>query len=400
MPSDPTPPDPATIVLTFLESVATRSESEFYVRLFRQLPKESFAVLAAESAVLRYALSSLVDQLRFLRDLGLFAPVVVGLFEPRSAERAALRLTERCEGMNPRIHDARQSDLVAEVAAELTTEQLPIISLAKFGPKDADERFRVIGDLVSGLRSRKLVVLRRRGGIGPHGSGSIELGPGHFLMMRGSGISIVNVTTDYESLKSSGLVAEDGELLEQLRTLLLRQDCRSTIAAVTSPLNLLTELFTAKGAGTLIKRGCTIERFERYEQVDLVKLRALLESSFERKLAPKFVARRPSSIYVEEHYLAAAIVEPGPCAPWLTKFAVERAAQGEGMGRDLWQAVVRDYPALCWRARATNPIAGWYATLCDGMMRTEKWIVYFRGISADQVPAVVQDALSRTEDFL
>src|SRR5215813_14046471 len=60
-------PDAAGVVLTFLESVGRRSEAEFYLKLFRELPKESFAIIAAEAAVLRYAAGSLVEQLRFLR---------------------------------------------------------------------------------------------------------------------------------------------------------------------------------------------------------------------------------------------------------------------------------------------------------------------------------------------
>ena len=38
--------NPADVVLTFLESVGRRAEAELYLRLFRQLPKESFALIA------------------------------------------------------------------------------------------------------------------------------------------------------------------------------------------------------------------------------------------------------------------------------------------------------------------------------------------------------------------
>ena len=39
-------PDAAGVVLTFLESVGRRSEAELYLKLFRELPKESFAIIA------------------------------------------------------------------------------------------------------------------------------------------------------------------------------------------------------------------------------------------------------------------------------------------------------------------------------------------------------------------
>jgi hypothetical protein len=72
----------ADAVLTFLESVGRRSEAEFYLRLFLKLPPESFGIIAPGGTVIRYALGSLVEQLKFLADLGLHAPVVLGLYDP------------------------------------------------------------------------------------------------------------------------------------------------------------------------------------------------------------------------------------------------------------------------------------------------------------------------------
>ena len=69
-------------MLTFLESVGRRSEAEFYLRMFHGLPKESFAIIVPGGPVVRSALGSIVEQLRFLSDLGLYATVVLGLFDP------------------------------------------------------------------------------------------------------------------------------------------------------------------------------------------------------------------------------------------------------------------------------------------------------------------------------
>ena len=57
MTSDTPLPATAEAVLTFLESVGRRSEAEFYLRLFRKIPKESFAIVAAEAPVVRRRLS-------------------------------------------------------------------------------------------------------------------------------------------------------------------------------------------------------------------------------------------------------------------------------------------------------------------------------------------------------
>ena len=85
--------------------------------------------------------------------------------------------------------------------------------------------------------------------------------------------------------------------------------------------------------------------------------------------------------------------------PYLSKFAVEPEAQGEGMGRDLWEAISRDYPALYWRGRPENPIASWYASVCDGMVRLPEWIVYWRGVETARIPEVIEAARARPPDF-
>jgi bifunctional N-acetylglutamate synthase/kinase len=75
-------------------------------------------------------------------------------------------------------------------------------------------------------------------------------------------------------------------------------------------------------------------------------------------------------------------------------------AQGEGMGRDIWQAMVLDQPSVIWRARSKNPICSWYAWQCDGMVRRGYWTVYWRGVEPDRIPEVVELMLARPDDFV
>jgi len=397
-PKTPHAPDAAGVVLTFLESVGRRSEAELYLRLFRELPKESFAIIAPEAAVLRYAVGSLVEQLRFLRELGLLAPVVVGLFEPSASERAAARLAKRSLDMGAVVESALAPELADRVGSELREENLPILSFAGAAEETTRARFERIGELAGELGTRKLVVLRRRGAIRRPGRSGHASGASAAVAERG--ISVINLRTDLALLREPrALASDDAELLEHLVAWLARPDCARAVASVTSPLNLLRELFTVKGAGTLVKRGTAIERHPGYGALDSARLRALLESSFGRALNPVLFERAPLAVYLEENYRAAAIIVPASIAPYLTKFAVDRVAQGEGMGRDLWEAIARDHRSLFWRARGENPIASWYASLCDGMMRMGGWTVYWRGIEPADIPRVVEDAIHRPDDF-
>jgi acetylglutamate kinase len=103
--------------------------------------------------------------------------------------------------------------------------------------------------------------------------------------------------------------------------------------------------------------------------------------------------------YIAPEYHGAAVLEPSPIAAILSKFVVDPVAQGEGMGRDIWQAMILEQPSVIWRARSKNPICSWYAWQCDGMVRRGYWTVYWRGVEPDQVQAVVDLMLSRPEDL-
>ena len=392
----------AEAVLTFLESVGRRSEAEFYLRLFLKLPPESFGIIAPGATVIRYALGSLVEQLKFLADLGLHAPVVLGLYDPEQGASSSERLVKRLQlaGMEAYPHEMGELDLAETLRLELRADRLPVVHFRALAGQTIEDRLNELGQLAKALDTRKFVLLRRRGGLKPLTRGKLEMAPGYFLPTDGGRISIINLRTDRAGIVAGKtLPKRDSELLAAAERLIDLSQPTPILASITSPLNLLKELFTVKGAGTLIKLGSAVSRHRSYVNLDTERLRRLLEVSFGRGLDEEFFYRTPLAVYVEAEYRGAAVVAHGSPVPYLSKFAVEPEAQGEGMGRDLWQAISRDYPALYWRGRADNPIASWYASVCDGMMRLPEWIVYWRGIETQQIPDVIEAARSHPADF-
>ena len=124
---------------------------------------------------------------------------------------------------------------------------------------------------------------------------------------------------------------------------------------VVNPLQFLRELFTINGAGTLIRRGSRIDVHDGWQSVDPVRLRALFASAFGRDIRDDFFTRPIARTFVEENYRGAAVVAETAVAPYLTKFAVERQAQGDGLGTEIWSLVTRDYPAFFWRSARRTP---------------------------------------------
>ena len=384
-------------MLTFLESVGRRSEAEFYLRMFHGLPKESFAIIVPGGPVVRYALGSIVEQLRFLADLGLYTTVVLGLFDPDTGATSSERLVKRlpAAALSPSPHEMSEPGLVDALREELRRERIPVLHFRKLDDDTLEHRLSQLGALAQQLGTRKLALLRRRGGFRPLAGKRADAQ----LSVAEGRISIINLTTDRARNVPGTFSKRDSELLSASDRLIQLAEPNPLLISVTSPLNLLKELFTVKGAGTLIKRGSLVERHVSYATLDVARLRQLLVTSFGKELAPGFFDLPPLAVYVDASYRGAAIVHDAYPVPYLSKFAVQPEAQGEGIGRDIWEVLVRHHTQLYWRSRSDNPVASFYLSVCDGMVRRAAWQVYFRGIAVELIPEAVAQAEARGADF-
>eukprot|EP00300_Choanocystis_sp_HF-7_P007803 c15521_g1_i1.p1 GENE.c15521_g1_i1~~c15521_g1_i1.p1 ORF type:complete len:389 (-),score=89.01 c15521_g1_i1:42-1208(-) len=163
---------------------------------------------------------------------------------------------------------------------------------------------------------------------------------------------------------------------------------RDSSVSITSPSSLAKELFTHKGKGTLCRKQDAILCYKSLSEVDLPRLKALLETSFKRTLAPKFfenLAPIVSAVYLSESYDGVVIMtKPSDLdldTEYLDKFAVTEVAQGNGVASRLWEQVNRVHKRLFWRSRKTNTINGWYGCISDGLIKmpSSDWNVYWHG---------------------
>jgi acetylglutamate kinase len=68
---------------------------------------------------------------------------------------------------------------------------------------------------------------------------------------------------------------------------------------------------------------------------------------------------------------------------YLDKFAVLEDAQGEGLGRAMWNAMRAENPRLFWRSRGGNRIDAFYHQESDGCFKQERWKVFWYGLHGD-----------------
>lgn len=400
---------PQELVLRFLTSVGRPAEAQQYLELFRssraaeadEVPApgepKAFAVIHVSEPVLDHALDALVVDLRYLAELDLLPVLAFGAVSGARAHKSAQRVAAALPAQV-----RAQITAPAQVAQALRDDCLPLVPLVASraaGPNgrggnggnggnevEADRRFDALAELVATLGAKKLVFLGRRSGLQPRG---------------GRVVSLIDLTTEAATVGPT-LPEPQAALLRQIARVIDAVPHRMTVS-VTSPLDLLRELFTVKGAGTLVRRGSVVESFSHWQELDRPRLLALVEEAFGKPLVSDFGERPFLRAYVADDYRGAAIVTQTPLGPYLSKFAVTTVARGEGVGRDLWRHLTGELAQLFWRSRAENPITSWYREQCDGLQRItvdgKPWVVLWRGLGPDQLAAAIRYCAAAPPDF-
>jgi len=206
-------------------------------------------------------------------------------------------------------------------------------------------------------------------------------GTGGLLDEHGKVIDSINLSTEYEHLLAQPWINGGMRVkLEQIKDLLDGLPPSSSVS-ITRPAELAKELFTHKGSGTLVRRGERVLRVTAWDELDRGRLRQLVESAFGRRLLPDYFERtRLLRAYVSENYRAAVILTDEGGQVYLDKFAVLDDAQGEGLGRAVWQVMREETPQLFWRSRRGNAVNPFYFAESDGCIKLPKWKVFWYGI--------------------
>lgn len=348
------------VVHRFLASIGRPSEANQYLDYFQSQKPERFAFVFVHDDVLSNADHGLRADLRFLKQLELTPVLCVSSDQIRQALLSnALQDVVACD--------------VEQAGAVCAAGDIAFIVAAS--PQSRAEA-------IATLRPRKAVYLIPRSGLQPEDE-----------EVR----SLVDLHNDYQELLGK-LPAEQADLLTESRLLLDATEHHFTVS-ITSPLDLLRELFTVRGAGTLVRRGTQVLCSKTFRDIDQERLGMLLESAFGSRPQPEFYARDINSIYVASDYRGAAVIEDKSLAPYLSKFAVDIQARGEGIGGDLWRALIADQDRFFWRSRQNNPITPWYEGQCDGLVRTGVWTVFWRGLMPGEIPQAVELANNAPKDF-
>ncbi len=432
--------DMRTTIVRLLSNMASAKEIQQYLKRFSQLDAARFAVVKVGGAVLRDELEALVSSLAFLQQVGL-TPIVVHGAGPQLDERMKAAGIEKRTVDNLRVTDA---PVLAVVRQVMRQENLKLVEALQAqgvratsiqsGVFEADyldrDVYGLVGkvtrvdtdgieaaikvgsipviaslaetiegqivnvnadfaanELVQVLQPYKIVFLTGTGGL---------------LDDKGRVIDSINLSTEYDHLIAQPWINGGMRVkLDQIKDLLDSLPLSSSVS-ITRPAELAKELFTHKGSGTLVRRGERVLHASSWGELDLPRLRALIESAFGRRLLPDYFERtRLLRAYVSENYRAAVILTDegllqGRSFTYLDKFAVLDDAQGEGLGRAVWQVMRDENPQLFWRSRRGNPVNAFYFAESEGCVKYDTWKVFWYGlIDFDDIRQCVEHCRTR-----
>ncbi|TGJ99600.1 acetylglutamate kinase [Leptospira semungkisensis] len=379
------------ILLKLLEVTENSKDSFQFLKLFRSLEPEKFAVIHASSETLTESAEAFLYNLKLLQKLQLFPVVVLekdgvsyaNLFYRSPSSKISLEsikdsMTEEESLPGSRNLPAKwfrnPSQALDSVRSSLKEKKIPVFVTDQGGA----EIYPYLGNLCKELKTKKLILLTARSGL-------------HTL--ENKKISIL----DFESEEKLG--DEDEELFQECKKIFSLSSDPNLQIAITSAPGLLKELFTIKGSGTLVRKKNKIEYHSDFSSLDQTRLNLLIEDSFGRGLKGGFWEKQFSGIVLESEYKGCALLQNTPWGTFLSKFAVNEIARGEGVGRDIWDEMRKKAPVLFWRARAENTISKWYAKECSGLQKEGIWIYFWIGLNEKEIPAVCDFLRNLPEDL-
>ncbi|KAG1472833.1 hypothetical protein G6F56_001303 [Rhizopus delemar] len=414
-------------IVKLLYNIGSRKEVEQYLRHFSSVESQKFAVIKVGGAVLTDELETLASALTFLNRVGLYPIVLHGagpqlnkllddaniepqyeegirITDPQTLEIARkvfmaenLKLVDALERHGTKARPIPGGVFVADyldkekygfvgkitgvnkdvIESSIRAGALPILTSLAETPEgqilnvNADV---AAAELATVLEPLKIVFLNEKNGL-YHG-------------VTGKKINAINLDEEYEELLKEPWVRYGTKLKIKQCKELLDGLPRSSSVAIISAGHLHKELFTDSGAGTLIRRGHKLYKYDGVDQVDPDKIRRIMETedstilSGETSVASylRSLQDKQANIYTDEPGEILAIITKDPKDPSqpavLEKLLTTKTAVLNNVPENLWTAIRKDHGSLTWKVQAKNKEGdldpSWHFERADGSLRNPK----------------------------
>ena len=368
-------------VLRSLSAIGGGNEASYYADMFSAQQAERFALIVIDPRCLKNPLlESLISNMKILSDLGLYPVLLVGALDDdrTTVKFQSQRLSKELGAVSIRTTKLNTATygLITDVQKSSQTGIVPIMEMTE---RRGDMNLQ---KLVSEIKPNKIIFLQPSGG----------------LTRNGVRVPVVNLDRLKSVIDPESLTLGQSRFVSLVQELAKDKESKS-VYIIASPLNLLSELFTTKGSGTLFRRGAKLLKAEALSDYDKANLANSITEAFQKPINPRFFDTEIYQAIIETDYRGGAVFTKLEGLPYLSKFWVSRAAQGEGIARDIWDHIVREIPSFFWRSRIHNPFNDWYMYACDGMQVSGEWRVFWKGLEASKIQEAMIAATNAPDDF-
>jgi hypothetical protein len=378
-------------LLAFIKRMGKTGEIALFLKTFQGVPRHKFAVIFIHQELLTHHLPMVADNIAWMNKLEIYPIVVLDTDTAEGFHRHSKTLVMAIEAKQGKVSilndgwtwekNKKPRLDVEKLTERLSQSQTPIISPhgIKNGKPFLMEADLLAQMIVSRIKPQKYIHLTEDGGILEDQTQTI--------------IPFMNVSQN--KAWTSLVRPEDKPKIREIQKII--KSVPGTAIIITSAEHLLREIFTTKGHGTFIKDH-HLKMTSKLQEINKRKVKRLLEDAFQKQLSSTYFEHNFKTFFYEKDYEGIAIVQDLEGVPYLDKFAVAKIAEGTGLGKSLWQKMNRKYAELIWRATPQNPMNSFYLRECDGCFKTEKWNVFWTGISPQKalelLPFVLEKPLT------
>lgn len=418
------------LIKAVLLQLGHSTEAQYYLDQYKDSNQVKFAVVKVGGNVIADELKELVESLSLLTHLGLIPIVLHGAGPQLDAEIQKQQLpVNKIEGL--RVSDAKTMEIIQPVVRQVHEELLEALQGVDIQVKSIfngvfscdyldKDKYGYVGEVKQvhlavineAIKNKQVPVLSC---LGQDDAGHVmninadvamrklvwESKPAKVIFVTPTGglldannqiISAIQLSNQYENLMQQSWLHSGMKLKIQQIYQLLKPMPRRLSVSITAADQLGKELFTHKGQGTFISMGENINHHQIIGSGVKLKLISLLQSTFGKKLKANFLEKLDLlSIFISESGQAVALVTKGHDGkPYLNKFAVTTQAQGQGLGKAIWEKMLDYYPKIYWRSRPNNKINFWYYKQSDCSYKHNNWIMFSCGMKLPNAMACMQ----------
>jgi acetylglutamate kinase len=409
------------LIRDVLQQLASTKEVDYYLNQYNNTNQVKFAVVKVGGNVIEKQLKQLSQSLSLLTQLGLTPIILHGAGPQMDAEIDKQKFSvNKIDGL--RVTDSQTLNIIKPVIKgvheklikALNTENIKTQSLfnqifvcdyldkEKYGYVGEIKQVN-LGEINKAIANKQVPIISC---LGTDDNGQVmninadiamkklvwEANPAKVIFVTPTGglldendqlISAVQLINQYKDLMSQSWLHSGMKLKIQQIYQLLKPMPRKLSVSITSASELAKELFTHQGKGTFVSMGEHIHNHYVMGTAVELQLKSLLESTFKRKLKNDFIKNIDmKSLIISESGQAAALITKGQNGiAYLNKFAVTPLAQGQGLGKSIWQQLLLIYPKIYWRSRIDNPINAWYSIQADCSYKKDGWMVFSCGMN-------------------